>query len=520
MPQVLTLVYNSGLTRVVEKNTSFDVAVLKIAYEGLNRNGSSISKEVFERAIPSIYNTPVVTNYDRETESLGGHDMDVVKTSSGGVKIVNATHPVGVIPESANVWWETFEVDGQEKDYLCTDVLVWKRQEAYDKLYTDKSIAQSMEITVKEGHLKDGVYEILSFEFTAFCLIGVEPCFENSELTFSVSGIKDEIANMMSDLKDSYSKTLSNPETVANIKEDFLKEGGSKVLSDKKMELIEKYEMNADDFDLSEDISIEDFEEKLKAFASKKTEEGEVKDAAEGADEGKSFELASNINAWIREAVSGVRETVEGGWERSKYYVADTDILEQAVYLADWDGHFYKAPYSMDGDVVVVDFDAKVRVKLTYVEFVEGSEESFNLEVFQHISDAKREVFELTKKYQTVSDKVNALEEELSGLRAFKKEAEEAELSATIEAVFSEFEDLVGNEDFENLKENARNYDVNTLEEKCYAIRGKSVMFSRDEAIDKAPKITVLKEAHDGHESDHNEPYGGLFKKFSSIKSE
>ena len=37
-----------------------------------------------------------------------------------------------------------------------------------------------MEITVKDGELIDGVFHIYDFEFTAFALIGVAPCFESS----------------------------------------------------------------------------------------------------------------------------------------------------------------------------------------------------------------------------------------------------------------------------------------------------------------------------------------------------
>ena len=97
------------------------------------------------------------------------------------------TQPIGLIPESARVWFEDFEEeDGTIHEYLYAEVLLWKRQEAYRKIIEDGITAHSMELTVKSGKMVDGIYHIEDFEFTAFALIGVEPCFEGSALeTFS-----------------------------------------------------------------------------------------------------------------------------------------------------------------------------------------------------------------------------------------------------------------------------------------------------------------------------------------------
>ena len=99
----LKLTYSSSVEQLCTVNSSFDAGVLKVAYVGKNRNGSSISKEAFERSIHTIYNCPIVCNYDREGDAIGSHDMEVVQ-KNGEVRLVNLTQPVGVIPESANYW--------------------------------------------------------------------------------------------------------------------------------------------------------------------------------------------------------------------------------------------------------------------------------------------------------------------------------------------------------------------------------------------------------------------------------
>ena len=133
--EILNLTYASSLTDLCEINSSFDSGILRIAYTGDNRNGSSISKDVFERCIKTIYNCPVVCNYDRETDTLGGHDMELVRKDDGSLILVNLTQPIGVVPQTAKVYWETVEEDdGTVNEYLCAEVLIWKRQEAYRKI--------------------------------------------------------------------------------------------------------------------------------------------------------------------------------------------------------------------------------------------------------------------------------------------------------------------------------------------------------------------------------------------------
>ena len=131
MDQVLKLTFASSLTALCEANSSFDTGVLRIAYWGENRNKTYISKEAFEHAIKSMYNCPVVCNYNREDDSIGSHDVELVHSADGYLSLVNVTDPIGVVPESAKVEWATVkEEDGTEHEYLYVDVLLWRRQEA------------------------------------------------------------------------------------------------------------------------------------------------------------------------------------------------------------------------------------------------------------------------------------------------------------------------------------------------------------------------------------------------------
>lgn len=231
--RTMRIVFSSGISNLVEKNSSFDSGVLRVAYTGKNRNNSFISKETYERCIQSIYNCPIVCNYDRETDTIGSHDIELVSTDDGGMKIVNITQPVGVIPESAKYWWEEIEDNSGVHEYLCVDALIWKRQEAYRKIKDDGITDESMEISIKEGEMVDGMYVIKRFEFTAFCLLGTaEPCFESASLEmFSCDGFKQQLAEMMQEFKEAF--TTAQPSKEVGIHPQNYSEGGEEVLEQK-----------------------------------------------------------------------------------------------------------------------------------------------------------------------------------------------------------------------------------------------------------------------------------------------
>ena len=213
MDKHMKITYSSSVERLCEVNSSFDSGILKVAYVGKNRNGSSISKDAFERSMNTIYNCPIVCNYNRERDEIGSHDMEVVM-DDGAAKLVNLTQPVGVIPESAKYWWESVEDVTGIHEYLCIEALIWKRQEAYDKIKSNVITDESMEIKVKSGYMEDDVYVIESFEFLAFCLLGTaEPCYESASLEmFNMDDFRKKYAEMMEEFKSNFQKVNTSTE--------------------------------------------------------------------------------------------------------------------------------------------------------------------------------------------------------------------------------------------------------------------------------------------------------------------
>jgi uncharacterized protein YaiL (DUF2058 family) len=196
-------------------NSEFTKAKCYILYTGQNRNGSSISKEATEAALPSIYNCPVVAemiNKDDGEKDFGTHGGRIVIDSSG-VRYEQTTVPYGVVPESANPRWEMVD----DKEYLVCEIILWSgRYDDLDVFLADGVRPQSMEISPLEFEEKDNLFEIKSFEFSALTILGsdIEPCFENAKIeTFECDTFKKQYEEMVSKFTQ-YLSSLDKKEEV------------------------------------------------------------------------------------------------------------------------------------------------------------------------------------------------------------------------------------------------------------------------------------------------------------------
>lgn len=511
MGKVVHMAYSSSLSSLCEINSSFDTGVLRIAYTGANRNGSFISKETFERCIETLYNCPIVCHYDRETDSIGGHDMELVTNEDGDMRLVNMTIPIGVIPESSKYFWSVVEEeDGTEHEYLCADVLIWKRQEAYRKIKEDGITAHSMELTVKDGEMEGGLFVIKDFEFTAFCLLGDEhePCFESSALgLFSYDEMKKQMAEMMSDLKNEFSLVVPPVGDNDTHPQNHPMEGGEKVLNEK-LALVAEYGLEAENLEFSiEDLTLEELREKFEAM--KPTEPAADPVVEEPTEPKVDFALAGQIRDEIYNALSV--EKIECCWgEMTRYHYVDHDHEALQVYCYDAeDWKLYGFTYSMNGDNVVIDFESKKRMKFAIVDFDEGEQTAPFASIFEEVTKQyTANDTQWSEKYQTASDTITSMENELGTLRQFKTDTEEAALAVARDEVFAQFEDLVGVEEFDALRDNCAEYELDALEEKCFAIRGRRGVTAKFAHESKPPKLKVDKT------QPVNEPYGGLFARY------
>lgn len=469
--KTMSIPFSSALTKLTDCNPAFDKGILRVAYTGRNRNNSFISKETYERCMESIYNCPIVCNYIREEDEIGGHDVELVHTENG-MKLVHITQPVGVIPESAAYWWEEIEDDTGIHEYLCVDALLWKRQEAYQKIKADGITDESMEIHVRDGQMTDGVYVIREFAFLAFCLLGRDsPCFESASLQlFSAGDFAEQYHRMLQELHMTHGETRAGLKPADRAPEKESAEGGND--------------------NLTEEKKTEDQNESFALMAEQLREE-----------------LVCRLSA----------ETLETEYGQiARYHYVDYEVAAQMVYAYDAkDWLLYGFGFTMSGEAPVVGFASKKRMKFTIAPFDSGDAPQSMEALFHAVaaSAAGKASAALEAEQMKFAKEKGALDAELESLRAFRQEALAKERTEMEAGVFAAFADLAGNEAFEALRQDCGELTREELEDRCFALRGRygHLQFSTPNAgKPKAPKLPV-------EQKTEPEPYGGLFSLYGAV---
>lgn len=284
----LKLDFEMTIFDVVDLNKSFAAAKCLVCYTGRNRNYSDIGRQKIIDAIPSIKNIPVVGRYDVDKDDFGSHDVKVVNKKDG-IDIVNATIPFGVVPESANQWFETRIVDGEEKECFFTDVVLWKRQHGYEHIAKAGTISESMEIDVSEYMIdQDGYCIIDKFQFEALCLLGesVEPCFENACVQMYsneiVSDFKLQFSEMLREFKELNQSSTTVTDVTMEVDIDK-NNGGSTMAEEIKNEVVDEVTETVVEETLEETVknTVEDVAEEVVEETTDETTEEIVDETVE-----------------------------------------------------------------------------------------------------------------------------------------------------------------------------------------------------------------------------------------------
>lgn len=211
---------------------------IKVCYVGdePNRNGTVITKEVARQMANSLPGSPIVGFYNETKEDFEEHNR-IVDLSNGKFEFKDTTRPYGFVDLNAPAWFQMFEDDGVQHEYLMTEGYLWTGQYPETKRVLAKGNNQSMEIENVEGTWSRSTKDEYEFFIineaiiSKLCILGedVEPCFEGASVS------KFEFS-----FDENFTKTYS-----AFIKEmrELINEGGTVVEDENKIvdeELVEE----------------------------------------------------------------------------------------------------------------------------------------------------------------------------------------------------------------------------------------------------------------------------------------
>lgn len=184
----MKLDFSVDYMKILESDNDTTLVELDLLHTGKNRNQYVINRDVVEKAIPTIYNKPII--YRLNNEFIPSLATDVLEH---GTIEDRAMRIAGTIPESATM--EFIERDG--KEYLRTKGVIYKiYQPSLMNILKnrDGNMKISIEIYVNDKEEdEDGAWIVKDFKFEGVALLGADVLegIEGSQLNVIKFSAKD-----------------------------------------------------------------------------------------------------------------------------------------------------------------------------------------------------------------------------------------------------------------------------------------------------------------------------------------
>lgn len=514
---------------------------LKVCHIDTNRNGSHISKENMEKAMPTLKYRPILAyihQLDDGTYDFYAHNMEIVEDENGEEKINYIEKQVGCF--TTDEPYLEYDKDNDKTYVNAYAVIPEEYTEAANIIRRKNGTKVSCELVIDElsYNAKEKYLDLTSFYFGGCTLLG---CDENgNEIGEGMLGSRADIADFChkKPVFDYQEKLVEMLDKLNNTLSNFNKNNAEKGVREEMNhfeELLEKYGFTVDELDFDyENMSDEELDSAFEDFKCRKKKYEDGDSDVDGSEEGISEEVVSEEGT--SEEVSSEEERHEDGNDdeeepedgadtgdetkkngenfvknfkveishediRFALYnlISEYDEIDNewygiyAVYddyfvMQGWcNGKFYKQGYSIDGENVSLDGE--------------------RTELFQML---------LTESEKLAVDKLRGdyaeLEAKYNELKTFKDNYDATELKAKKDSIFADeaYNDIRESDDFKALMNDAENYSVEEIQNKCdllFAANEKKIKFAANKNKPHSISFNFSKK-----EDKKASAYGNLFK--------
>ena len=515
---------------------------LKVCHIDTNRNGSHISKENMEKAMPTLKYRPILAyihQLDDGTYDFYAHNMEIVEDENGEEKINYIEKQVGCF--TTDDPYLEYDKDNDKTYVNAYAVIPEEYTEAANIIRRKNGTKVSCELVIDElsYNAKEKYLDLTSFYFGGCTLLG---CDENgNEIGEGMLGSRADIADFchkkpVFDYQERLVEMLDKlNNTLSNFNKNNTEEGVREEMNHFE-ELLEKYGFAVDELDFDyENMSDEELDSAFEDFKCRKKKCEEEDSDVDGSEEGNSEESGSEEGT-SEEGSSEEENTKDGnddeeesedgadtGGDESKknsenfvknfkveishediryalynliaeYEESDNEwygiyaVYDDYFVMQGWcNGKFYKQGYSIDGENVSLDGE--------------------RTELFQML---------LTESEKLAVDKLRGdyaeLEAKYNELKTFKDNYDAAEIKAKKDSIFADeaYNDIRESDDFKALMNDAENYSVEEIQNKCdllFAANEKKVKFAANKNKPHSISFNFSKK-----EDKKASAYGNLFK--------
>lgn len=501
---------------------------LKVCHTDTNRNGSHISTENMEKAMPTLKYRPILAyihELEDGTKDFYAHNIEIIEHEDGETEINYIEKQVGCF--TADDPWFKYDEENDKTYVHAYAVIPEGYTEAADIIRRKGGTKVSCELIINElsYNAKEKYLDLTDFIFGGCTLLGCDE--QGNEIGEGMLGSRADISDFCHKepaytYQEKLIKTLEKLNVVLESFNNNSEEKGG-IEMNKFEELLAKYGKTAEEVTFEiEGLSDEELEEKFKEAFEDDNDESKLDDDDESDSENddgdnsddeeepitteeeacgkkkkkKKCSIDSDGNMSVSFEIShedirgalfnliGVYEEEDNEW----YWI--TNVYDDYFIFENWDGNkMYKQSYSVDGDNVTLSGDRQEVFKMILTE------------------SEKLAIEKMREDYASLEAKYNEL-------KTFKDNYDAAELKAKKDAIFarSEYSVLAEDEAFKTLVADAEKYSVDEVEAKAKAIFADYVIntgaFSTKDNGENKPKVLGF---NFNKKEDKKSPYGNLF---------
>lgn len=418
---------------------------LRVCHTLRNRNNSYISQENMEKALPTLFNRPILGNIIVNDDGVADfHSHDMIINDDGSVTYIE--RPIGVFPESCDP--KLVYDEEMDKTYVEADGYIYEDygNQAASILKEAKKKKVSCELTVNEMsyNAKEKYLEITDFYFNGVTVLGTDP--ETGE------EIGEGMVGSNITLKD-FSQSINSYFSTINTSSE--KNGGDNL--NKFEELLAKYNVKPEDITFEYDnLSDEELEKKFQEEFSQGDPEIKPEVFTKLNDKKDKLEVRFEISHEdIRSALYNLIEQydeLDNDWYFIRSVYDDYFVFEGWINNTIWGQN-----YTRDGDNVSLSGE--------------------RWELFQELLTAteKAELENMRANYTALQEKVNTYEAQ--------------ELHAERESIMNkeEYSVLFDTNEYKELYSNMDQYSAKELDEKLISLIGKYALSHKTFSAAPAP---------------------------------
>ena len=426
---------------------------LKVAHINTNRNGSHISKENMEKAMPSLKYRPILAyihTLPNGEEDFYAHNIEIVEDKNGDEKINYLEKQVGCFTAEEPYLQYDEEMD---KTYVnAYAVIPEEYTSAADIIRRKNGTKVSCELVINElsYNAKERYLDLTDFYFGATSLLGSDE--EGNEIGEGMLGARADIADFcykepVFNHQDKLIEALEKLNvTLSSFNKSNSEEGG-----DEEMDGIENVVVNEDLENQVEEVNVDETvitEEVHSEEESTIEETSASEDGDENQDEAQAEEKFTK-NFAVELSHDDIRCALYNligqfdELDNDYYYIRD--VYDNYFYIEGWDSRkIYKLGYSVDGENVALDGDRQEVFELIVTE------------------SEKIAIEKMREDYALLESKYNEL-------KVFKDNYDASVLKAQKEAVLSsaEYAEIADSDEFKTLVSEMDKYSVEEIKVKA-----------------------------------------------------